>query len=280
VRLSRSGRCGRTIASVVEHVTASAAVLLDRLPDWVRLVRADNPGPMTLEGTNTWILRPPGATVATVIDPGPALPAHLVEVAGHRPFGTVLITHGHPDHTDGLPGFARLCPGVPVGELDAVGAEVTALATPGHTADSVCFLVTIDGQRVIFTGDTILGRGTTVVAWPDGRLGDYLVSLRRLAGLDGVAVLPGHGPALADCAAAARFYLDHRLARLDQIQRARSAGAQTAADVVAVVYAEVDRSLWPAAEWSVRAQLAFLAEQAGDERARESDPASTRLDPP
>jgi glyoxylase-like metal-dependent hydrolase (beta-lactamase superfamily II) len=147
------------------------------------------------------------------------------------------------------------------------------IETPGHTADSVCYLVEADGQQVVFTGDTILGRGTTVVAWPDGDLGDYLASLRRLAALAGVPALPGHGPALTDCAEAAAYYLAHRRARLDQVRAAVAAGATSPAQVVATVYAEIDRALWPAAEWSVRAQLAYL------ERAqRESSPVTPRLD--
>jgi len=147
------------------------------------------------------------------------------------------------------------------------------VATPGHTADSYCLVVSLaDGSHpAVLTGDTILGRGTTVVAWPDGNLSAYLASLRGLADLatgqevgvgQAVPVLPGHGPALADCAAAARFYLAHRRARLDQVRSAVAAGARTPAEVVAAVYQDVDRALWPAAEQSVRAQLDYLAQEA------------------
>jgi glyoxylase-like metal-dependent hydrolase (beta-lactamase superfamily II) len=258
---------------VVGHVTTPAAAVLAELPAGVRLVRADNPGPMTLDGTNSWLLQGPSAT--TVVDPGPDERPHLAELAGHAPIATILVTHAHPDHVDGLPRLVRLCAGVPVGDPGATGLNVEVIPTPGHTADSVCFLVELRGRRVVCTGDTILGRGTTVVAWPAGNLRDYLASLRRLAELDGVPLLPGHGPALADCGAAARFYLEHRLARLDQVRRARTAGASTPDEVVALVYADVDRALWPAAVWSVQAQIAFL-----DEQARESGPASTRLHPP
>ncbi|CAM5730851.1 MBL fold metallo-hydrolase OS=Streptomyces microflavus OX=1919 GN=G3I39_26615 PE=4 SV=1 [Streptomyces microflavus] len=115
----------------------------------------------------------------------------------------------------------------------------------------------------MLTGDTILGRGTTVVAHPDGRLGDYLDSLRRLRSLtvdDGVhTVLPGHGPVLEDAQGAVEFYLAHRAHRLAQVETAVEAGHRTPSDVVARVYADVDRSLWPAAELSVRAQLEYLA---------------------
>jgi glyoxylase-like metal-dependent hydrolase (beta-lactamase superfamily II) len=260
---------------MVGHMTAPAAALLAELPGWASLVRAPNPGPMTLEGTNTWVLRAPGETRCVVIDPGPYDETHLVAVAERGPVAAILLTHAHPDHVDGLPALAERTGAAHViveGETELAGLQVRALATPGHTADSVCFQVGWGSDSALFSGDTILGRGTTVVAYPDGDLGDYLDSLRLLVGFEGVPVLPGHGPALADCGAAARFYLAHRIARLEQVRAARAAGASTAADVVARVYADVDRVLWPAAEWSVRAQLAYLD--------RESPPPANELDRP
>ncbi|RKN17022.1 MBL fold metallo-hydrolase [Micromonospora musae] len=258
------------------HVTAPAAALADQLPTWVTLLRAPNPGPMTLDGTNTWLLRAPGAEHAVVVDPGPADEAHLAAIAAHGPVALVLITHGHPDHTEGAPRLSELLGGVPVRAVDPVhtvdgrpldadtdleipGLSVRVVPAPGHTSDSVCFLVERGDERVVLTGDTILGRGTTVVAHPDGHLGDYLTSLEVLSTYRGVPALPGHGPALADCGAAADFYLAHRRARLDQVRAAVAAGATTPAEVVAAVYADLDRSLWWAAEWSVRAQLEYLA---------------------
>ncbi|MGW4497025.1 MBL fold metallo-hydrolase [Micromonospora sp. NPDC004336] len=263
------------------HFTAPAAALADELPDWVTLLRAPNPGPMTLDGTNTWLLRAPGQEHAVVVDPGPADEGHLAAIAARGPIGLVLITHGHPDHTDGSRRLHDLLDGVPVraadpthtlgGEplttgdgLDGHGLGIRLLPTPGHTGDSVCFLVEHGDERVVLTGDTILGRGTTVVAHPDGHLGDYLDSLELLSTYRGIPALPGHGPALADCAAAAEFYLAHRRARLDQVRAAVAEGAGTAAEVVAKVYADVDRSLWWAAEWSVRAQLEHLARESGE----------------
>jgi glyoxylase-like metal-dependent hydrolase (beta-lactamase superfamily II) len=259
------------------HVTVPAAALANDLPPWATLVRAPNPGPMTLDGTNTWVLRAPGHESCVVVDPGPADDGHLRAVAGRAPVAAILLTHGHADHTEGVPAFSQLtgaevrslAPGAPVA---LGGVEILAIRTPGHTADSVCYQVTGAGGAAVLSGDTILGRGTTVVAWPDGDLADYLESLSTLAALGEIPVLPGHGPALADCAAAARFYLAHRHARLDQVRAAIAGGATTADSVVATVYADVDRALWPAAELSVRAQLAYLG--------RESEPPAAGLTGP
>jgi glyoxylase-like metal-dependent hydrolase (beta-lactamase superfamily II) len=249
---------------MVTHVTTPTAALLDALPAWVTLRRAPNPGPMTLDGTNTWVL--PEHRVA--IDPGPADDEHLEAVAAIGPIATILLTHGHPDHVDGAARLAEMLGGVPVRATDpahcagggepladcAEIGEITVRRVPGHTADSVAFQT----RDAVFTGDTILGRGTTVVAWPDGDLGDYLASLDTLERLGPVPVFPGHGPALTDCAAAARYYREHRLARLEQVRAALAAGAHDASEVVRMVYADVAPVLWPAAELSVRAQLTYL----------------------
>jgi glyoxylase-like metal-dependent hydrolase (beta-lactamase superfamily II) len=132
---------------------------------------------------------------------------------------------------------------------------VRVLATPGHTADSLSFLLEGDG---VLTGDTVLGRGTTVVAHPDGVLADYLRSLQRLRELGPLTVLPGHGPELPSAGEAAERYLAHREQRLEQVRAAVADGLTTPRSVVERVYADVDRALWPAAELSVRAQLAHL----------------------
>ncbi|WEH35043.1 MBL fold metallo-hydrolase [Streptomyces sp. AM 4-1-1] len=246
-------------------------------------VLAPNPSAMTLDGTNTWIVAEPDSDLAVVIDPGPLDDVHLravvdtVERAGRR-VALTLLTHGHPDHAEGAGRFAELTR-TPVRALDSAlrlgdeglaegdvitvgGLELRVVPSPGHTADSLSFHLPAD--RAVLTGDTILGRGTTVVAHPDGRLGDYLDTLRRLRSLtvdDGVrTVLPGHGPVLDDAQGAVEFYLAHRAYRLAQVETAVEAGLRTSSELVAKVYAEVDRSLWPAAELSVLAQLEYLAE--------------------
>ncbi|MBL0776105.1 MULTISPECIES: MBL fold metallo-hydrolase [Streptomyces] len=244
-------------------------------------VLAPNPSAMTLDGTNTWLVAEPGSDLAVAIDPGPLDEGHLravvatAEAAGRR-IGLTLLTHGHADHAEGAARFAELT-GTRVRALDPAlrlgdeglgagdvvttgGLELRVVPTPGHTSDSLSFHLPAD--RAVLTGDTVLGRGTTMVAHPDGRLGEYLDSLRRLHSLttdDGVStVLPGHGPVLDDAQGALEFYLAHRSARLDQVRAAVEAGVTEPGEVVALVYAAVDRSLWPAAELSVRAQLEYL----------------------
>lgn len=251
---------------------------VDVLPRWCQLVVADNPGPMTLEGTNTYVLRTDDGNV--VIDPGPELEAHLTHVSGLGPVALTLLTHNHRDHTGGVERFHQLT-GAPVlardprlsiggadlpgdGELLPVsGLDVRVVDTPGHTPDSVCFVVD-DTRTVIFTGDTVLGRGTTIVPYPEGNLRSYLHSLERLrdiAGADGV-LLPGHGPSRTDAAAVITGYIEHRWQRLGEVREALASGARTPREVVEIIYADVDRSVWPAAQSTVEAAMAYLREDA------------------
>jgi glyoxylase-like metal-dependent hydrolase (beta-lactamase superfamily II) len=248
---------------------------------WATVVLARNPGPMTLEGTNTWLLGEGERLV--VVDPGEDDETHLQAVLaavadrGAR-VGEVVLTHGHHDHSGGARRFHDLT-GAPVRALDPAhrfggegltagevvdldGRPLRVALTPGHTADSVCLLT----DDAVLTGDTVLGRGTTVVAWPDGDLASYLASLHTLADLGDRTVLPGHGPVLPAVAPVARAYLAHREQRLEQVRAVLAApDVDPAGDVDALVetvvervYADVDRAVWPAARLSVRAQLDYL----------------------
>lgn len=242
------------------------------------MLLCNNPGPLTLEGTNTWVLGAPGSAELVVVDPGPDDVEHIERLAGlegvlRARITLVLISHRHGDHTDGIDklvdatgatvravgsGFLRGFGGhLRDGEvIEAAGLRIAVLATPGHTGDSVSFVL----DDAVLTADTVLGRGTTVIDSDDGSLADYLESLRRLRGLGSRRVLPGHGPELDDLAAVADMYLAHREQRLDQVRRAlRTLGDDaTARQVVEQVYADVDQKLWDAAESSVRAQLDYL----------------------
>lgn len=239
------------------------------LPSWATLVRANNPGPMTLEGTNTWVLH--GDSGSVVVDPGPDDEEHLQAVLAHGPVVASLLTHRHADHSAGLRRFHELTQ-APVlaadpefaidgeltpGTLELAGLSIEVILTPGHTSDSVSFVV----DDAVLTGDSILGRGTSVVAWPDGDLADYLASLARLRDLGPMTVLPGHGPARDDVSAIAQSYMEHRIERLEQVKAALASGCETAHQVVTAVYADVDRSVWPAAELSVRAQFEYLRDR-------------------
>ncbi|MEJ7794656.1 MAG: MBL fold metallo-hydrolase, partial [Nocardioides sp.] len=238
-------------------------------------VLAPNANMMTLDGTNTWVLREPGGSRSIVVDPGPPDAGHLSairEVAGD--VAAVLLTHHHLDHSEAAREFAesvgcgvraldpayRLGP-EGLGEGDVVevdGLEVHVVATPGHTADSLSFL--LPAERVVLTGDTVLGRGTTVVAHPDGRLGAYLDSLDRLHALaqarEVTTIWPGHGPVINDALAVLDYYISHRHERLGQVadavrQLQSAASDRQSADamnlprqVVELVYTDVDPILW------------------------------------
>ncbi|MFI5493360.1 MBL fold metallo-hydrolase [Actinoplanes sp. NPDC051859] len=253
---------------------ASVSSQVERLPEWVTPLLAPNAGPMTLDGTNTWVLRAPDAEDAVVIDPGPDDAGHLASIAEHRPLSAILITHGHHDHVEGAETLSRMLGGVPVlaadpkhgdplpARMQLAGLDIEVVATPGHTGDSVCFVV----EDAVFTGDTLLGRGTTVVAWPDGDLGAYLASLEVLRAYPKL-MLPGHGPVRADCGAVAAAYLAHRRERLDQVRAALAAGAETPEAIVDVVYPDIDPGVRFAAEWSARAQLDYLRRES--QRTRE-----------
>lgn len=233
-----------------------------------RVILAPNPGPMTLEGTNSYVISEPGSAACVIVDPGPDDAGHIASLAALHP-ELILVTHHHADHTAGSAELHRLT-GAPVRAIDAqhcyggdplvdgevieaAGISIRVLATPGHTDDSVCFVV----PGAVLTGDSVLGRGTTVV---DGSLADYLDSLQLLRALGATTVLPGHGPELPSIADACDALIAHREMRLNEVRAAlQKLGADaTAAQVADVVYPDIDPAVRFAAELSVQAQLEYL----------------------
>lgn len=244
----------------------------------VRVTRvvAPNPGPYTGPGTNTWIVD--AGPIVAVIDPGPDDDAHLAELnrrlAG-RTVGVVLVTHSHPDHLPLAERFARphrasVRRYPELGDRDVVRVgtlNVTALYTPGHSADHLCFQVAEDGA--IFTGDLVLGQGSSMVTYPEGDVAAYLRSLERLAALRPRILYPGHWDPVTDATAKIEEYRRHRLDREAQVLAEVGRGPGTAAELTRRVYGELDEKLLIAAEMTLRAHLRKLVEdglvhEAGD----------------
>ncbi|WP_166532825.1 MBL fold metallo-hydrolase [Blastococcus xanthinilyticus] len=245
----------------------------------VTRVLASNPSPMTLDGTNTYVVGEPGSGRAVVVDPGPDEPAHLAAVeealaARGARCVAVLVTHHHGDHADAaLPWGARFAAPVaaaapdvagpggrvlePGERLRLAGTSIDVVPTPGHTADHLAFRLE---SGAVLVGDHVLGRGTSVVTHPEGDVVAYLESLRRVHDLGPSALYCGHGPELTDDPGAVLdFYLAHRAHREQQLLDALAGGAGSVDELVAVVYAEVSRAVWPAAAQSTRATLDKLA---------------------
>jgi glyoxylase-like metal-dependent hydrolase (beta-lactamase superfamily II) len=266
-----------------------ASEIGERTSGRTRRVRAPNPGLMTLDGTNSYLIDGSDAVSANgasdrvvVVDPGPLDEEHLRTLAAAGTVELVLLTHRHADHSAARSRFAELT-GAPVRAFDAAlciaaepltdgeelrvgGTRITVIHTPGHTSDSVCFFLPDDGDHgAMLTGDTILGRGTTIIDDPDGTLHDYLVSLSALAEFGPARVLPAHGPAHPNLAEICDDYLRHRELRLDQIRRVLAELGQDAPvqAVTDAVYGDTNASVRFAAEASVRAQLTYLRGQSG-----------------
>jgi glyoxylase-like metal-dependent hydrolase (beta-lactamase superfamily II) len=215
----------------------------------VRLIRAPNPSPLTLDGTNTWIVG------GWVVDPGPAIPEHLDavrQVAGA--IDGVVLTHSHFDHAEGA-GQLGVEPVLPV-DGERVGPFL-AIGTPGHSPDSVCLLF----ERVLFTGDTVLGEGSVFIAPGEGSLSAYLESLEKLLELDLDAICPGHGPVVTDPAAKLREYRDHRLEREARVVAALDAGARTTDELLDHAWSDVDFEPAPLLRFGAAATLAAHLEK-------------------
>jgi glyoxylase-like metal-dependent hydrolase (beta-lactamase superfamily II) len=231
-------------------------------PEIERLT-APNPGPMTLEGTNTYLY---GADPCAVIDPGPDDAGHreaILTAAGERGgIGLILLTHSHGDHADGAEPLAAAAedrggPRPPV-VLPADGEEhsgLRALATPGHAADHVCF---VTEDRVCFAGDLVLGEGSTFVPPDGGSLAAYMKSLRRLQAEPLDLICPGHGPWVEDAATKLTEYVEHREMRERRLLAALEDGERSKAALLAEAWSDVPPNLRPAAALVMDAHLQKL----------------------
>ena len=236
----------------------------------IRTITAPNPGPLTLGGTNTYLL---GETA--VIDPGPEIGSHIDAIRDAMPrLETIFITHRHADHAPAaLPlqratGAKIVAPRDVFDEVDVLvrggetfdidGERVEVIATPGHTNEHVCFL-TASGD--LFTGDTILGSGTTAIFPPDGNMADYINSLRVLRAREPKRIHPAHGPVREDAIALIDEYIAHRLERERQVLDAIEHGASSVGEMRKRIYPDLDERLHRAAEVQIEAHLMKLREE-------------------
>lgn len=242
---------------------------------WVVGIRADNPGPFSLAGTNTWIV---GEGPAWLVDPGPDQPAHVDAVSDaierRGGLGGIALTHDHPDHCEALPRIAMLFPGVPIGAARAparlqVGdrfarladgdrfGPLEALATPGHAPDHLSFLA----GRVAFTGDAVLGAGSVFVAPDPGALRSYLAALERLRDRRPAMLAPGHGPVVLDAGAKLAEYIAHRLDRERRLESALHSGCRTVEELLDAAWSDAPAALRPAAALTLAAHLDKLEQE-------------------
>jgi glyoxylase-like metal-dependent hydrolase (beta-lactamase superfamily II) len=238
----------------------------------IRSITAPNPGPFTLTGTQTYLI---GET--TILDPGPLIESHVEALRAAMPnLRTILITHRHDDHAPAAVPLKRATGAELIAPRDVLddsivdrrvsggesltieGTRIDVIATPGHTSEHVCYL-TADGD--LFTGDTILGSGTTAIFPPDGHMGDYLRSLATLRALNPRTIYPAHGPIREHAVALIDEYIAHRHERERQILDAVAAGATTAPELRARIYPDLDERLHRAAEIQITAHLIKLREE-------------------
>lgn len=232
----------------------------------IRSITAPNPGPFTLDGTRTYFIDD-----SIVLDPGPDIASHVDAIAQAMPnLRTIFITHRHGDHAPAaIPLKQRTNARIvaPRGVLDQTDEIVTGgetieglevLATPGHTSEHVCYL---NAAGDLFTGDTILGSGTTAIFPPDGNMRDYIASLRLLRAREPKRIWPAHGPTREDAVALIDEYIAHRLQRERQVIEALRAGAYTAAEIRQIIYPDLDPRLARAAEIQITAHLEKLKEE-------------------
>ena len=241
--------------SVVTAAWENRPVDAERHPAGVVRVRAPNASPMTLDGTNTYVV------AGWAIDPGPDDEGHqraVLEAAGGELQG-VLLTHTHPDHSDGAQGLADLAGGVPVvlPERDGPFGPFEALTTPGHAPDHVCLLL----DSTCFAGDLVMGQGSVFVMPGEGSLSAYLDSLRRVRALDLDVLCPGHGPYVWDPAAKLDEYLAHRMERERLLLEALDSGARTTDALLDHAWADAPPELRAIAALSLQAHLEKLRDE-------------------
>ncbi|WP_407924985.1 MBL fold metallo-hydrolase [Croceibacterium salegens] len=258
---------------------------VERLEPLVRRVLAANASPFTFTGTQTYIVG--GDEGLAVIDPGPVDEDHLValeQAIGNAPIVAVMCTHTHRDHSPGARPLAERTGAPIVGcaplaletlgpradapfdkdyapdrvlsegeQVSGPGWTLTALATPGHTSNHLCFA--LEGTGALFTGDHVMGWSTTVVAPPDGDMADYMASLDKLQARDDRTYYPAHGPAIGNPKQLVRGMIGHRRQREKQILRLLGKAAQEVGELVPQMYKGVPEFLWPAAAMSVTAHL-------------------------
>jgi glyoxylase-like metal-dependent hydrolase (beta-lactamase superfamily II) len=242
---------------------------------------ADNPGIMTLQGTNQYII---GKESALVIDVALSADSNMdgileqAEAMGVKKIEKILLTHIHSDHCGGALALRKRCGAklgihrsragylggedFQYGDNDRIsfgGGELHVLHTPGHESGHCCFYE--GDEKVLFSGDNILGYGTAVIRPPDGNMTDYLKSLERLLGFSVDLILPGHGPLVAKAEDKIREYIDHRRMREQQVLRALRGGRNTIGDITEMIYVDVSAALKRVAEFSVQAHLEKLIDE-------------------